>query len=368
MKDMLNRLQRLKMILTSLSLTVAGVLLLIVERSQADRAAANWSDLIPWSEFGGILIGAGLLGIWIDHLFQREQQAANEEQLRSMLNEHAPVMRDAVLQAFAANQADLARIATPETLDQIIANSLSLRLNDAEFAKEIYADIKQQTVDIDERWEDASVFTNVVPHETAQGYFTVISRWEYTVAPKHLVRRFVCLGDRQEYAEIAQFQSDASAWYFKPDENLSATDEEAFKLLNFAVNGKERSIKRSSRKSYQEYSVSVGTDAIEATEPVTITYTTRTVTKASGHLLFFDIEQPTNGINISFDYTGTDIATVSAVDLIQSMRPSRIEHTPQEVAPKTLRVEIDGWVFPRSGVAFVWALDSEQSNKVDECT
>jgi hypothetical protein len=32
-------------------------------------------------------------------------------------------MRDAVLQAFAANQADLARVATPETLDQIVGRT-----------------------------------------------------------------------------------------------------------------------------------------------------------------------------------------------------------------------------------------------------
>ena len=145
----------------------------------------------------------------------------------------------------------------------------------------------------------------------------------------------------------------------QPDENFSAKDEEAFKLLNFAVNGKERLVKRSARKGYQEYSASVGTDAIEAGEPVTINYTTSTITKTSGHLLFFEIEQPTNGINVSFDYTGTGIAAVSAVDLVQSMRPSRIEHTPEEVKPKTLRVEIDGWVFPRSGVAFIWTLGSE---------
>lgn len=353
------------MILTSLSLTVVGTLLLVTERLLADeRISTSWADLVPWSEFGGILIGAGILGIWIDHLFQREQQAANEEQLRTMLNEHAPAMRDAVLQAFAADHEDLARIATPETLDQIITNSLGLRLDDRTFAEEVYADIKQQTVDIEERWEDASVFINVVPHESAKGYFTVIARWEYSVTPRHLQRRFLCFGDRQEYVEVAQSRSAASAWYFKPDEHFSAKDEEAFKLLNFAVNGKERSIKRSSRKAYQEYSVSVGADVIEAAEPVTISYTTSTVTKANGHLLFFEIEQPTNGINVSFDYTGTDIASVSAIDLVQSMRPSRIEHTPEEVQPKTLRVEIDGWVFPRSGVAFVWTLTRELSDDI----
>jgi len=268
-------------------------------------------------------------------------------------------MRDAVLQAFAADHDDLTRIATPETLDQIIVNSLGLRLDDTTFAKEIYADIKQQTVEIEERWENASVFINLAPHEDAKGYFTVISRWEYTVTPKHVQRRFVCFGDRNEYVEVAQSHGDTSAWYFKPDDKFSAKDEEAFRLLNFSVNGKERAVKRSTRKAYQEYSASVGAEVIEAAEPVTISYTTSTVTKANGHLLFFEIEQPTSGINVSFDYTGTGIASVSAVDLVQSMRPSRIEHTPHEVQPKTLRVEIDGWVFPRSGVAFVWTLQNE---------
>jgi len=359
MKDILNRLQRIKMILLSLLLTVAGTLLLITDQTLVDQGSWSWSDFVPWSEFGGILVGAGLLGIWIDHLFRREQEAANDARLRTMLAEHAPAMRDAVLQAFAANQEDLARIATPKTLDQIVTNSLGLRLDDTQFANEIYADIKQQAIDIEERWEDASVFINVVPHEVAAGYFTVVSRWEYTVIPKHLERRFICLSDRKEYAELAQSHSNTSAWYRKLDDEFPAGSPETFKLFSFTVDGEDRPIKRSSRKAYQQYTAFVGADSVAAGEAVTISYTTSTVTRASGHLLFFDIEQPTNGINISFDYTGTDIATVSAVDLIQSIRPSRIEHTPDEVKPDTLRVEIDGWVFPRSGVAFVWTLTEE---------
>ena len=38
-------------------------------------------------------------------------------------------MRDAVLEAFAANHDDLARIATPHMLDHVITNSLALRLD-----------------------------------------------------------------------------------------------------------------------------------------------------------------------------------------------------------------------------------------------
>lgn len=84
------------------------------------------------------------------------------------------------------------------------------------------------------------------------------------------------------------------------------------------------------------------------------------VTPASGHLLFFDIEQPTRDMRVTFDYSDTDIDTVSAIDLIPSVRQSRIERTPEQLDNREVRVDIDGWTFPRSGVAFVWTLSGEK--------
>ncbi len=79
-----------------------------------------------------------------------------------------------------------------------------------------------------------------------------------------------------------------------------------------------------------------------------------------GHLLFFDIEQPTRDLRIDFDSNGCDIASVSTRDLIPSVRPTRIELPPTSLPPGIVRVDLDGWIFPRSGVAFAWTLNSEQ--------
>lgn len=205
------------------------------------------------------------------------------------------------------------------------------------------------------------MFINISPLEGHPGYYDVTSRWEYTVVPQHLHRRFIILSDRREYMELAQSHGDASAWYRKPGDKFAAGDKATFELVQFSVDGEDRSIGRSSRKSFQEYSVLIGAGVIEAAEPVVISYTTRTVTEANGHLLFFEIEQPTNGINVAFDYTGTDIANVKVADLVQSMRPSQLEHAPDVVTTKTIRVEIDGWIFPRSGIAFSWTRESENA-------
>ena len=52
------------------------------------------------------------------------------------------------------------------------------------------------------------------------------------------------------------------------------------------------------------------------------------------------------------------IANVSTLDLVPSIRPTRIERAPAKTHTDTIRVDLDGWIFPRSGVAFVWTLDS----------
>jgi hypothetical protein len=62
--------------------------------------------------------------------------------------------------------------------------------------------------------------------------------------------------------------------------------------VQFSVNGEERSIRRAVRKSGQFYTVSRGMNSGDET-PVTISYTYRTVTAERGHLLYVDIDLPT---------------------------------------------------------------------------
>ena len=57
-------------------------------------------------------------------------------------------MRDAVIDGFAFEPEDLARVATPATLDVIASNVLALRLGDSAFAQEIYEDLRDRAIAI----------------------------------------------------------------------------------------------------------------------------------------------------------------------------------------------------------------------------
>ena len=146
MKETLTQLRKTKTLLSVVLLVVAGAALIAIGHRTRDATA--WYGLLPLTELGGILVGAGILSVWLDAYLRREQDQLEEHRLRSILTEQAPVMRDAVLQAFAANHEDLKRVATPELLDGIIGNSLAIRLDNAEFAHEIYTDIRDQAISV----------------------------------------------------------------------------------------------------------------------------------------------------------------------------------------------------------------------------
>lgn len=373
MHDVFSRLYHTKMILSCLVLAAAGIILLVVARALVD--SEGWVSLVPFGELGGILIGAGLLGVLLDAYLRREQEEIDELRLRQIMREQAPAMRDAVLEAFAANHEDLKRVATPELLDNLIANSLAMRLGDEQFAGEIYADIRDQAIRAAERWHDASLSIELsplpagkgsalprTPKSSSEDLFVVTVRWEYTTVPKHPQRRFVSLADLDEYNELALTRGDTSAWYRKPGSGPDAADPAGFELLRFSVDGEERAIRRSARKTAQTYTASIGAEHLDAGKPVTIAYTYRLVMAQSGHMLFFDIEQPTRDLRVDFDYSNCGIASVSTLDLVPSVRPTRIERTPTSVPGSVVRADLDGWIFPRSGIAFVWTLDSERGS------
>lgn len=355
MRTLLTRLKHLKMAFISLIFIVVGIALIAADELEH----ISFYRFIPWAELGGILVGAGLLSVWVDHLFSTEQQALNDQRLRSILKEHSPSMRDAVLDAFAANHDDLKRVATPDTLDQIITNSLGLRLDNQEFASEVYADLKSQAVEAAEYWRDLDIAIDLIPHPENDDYFMVTVRVEYSTVPSLATRRFVCVSDKTHYATMAAAKGETSAWYLTPNEAFKANSRDAFELVQFSVDGETRKIRRSTRKDYQAYVVEVGAETIEAKQPVSVSYTYRVVTPKQRHLLFFDIEQPTRNVKLNLDYTATNIQAISAVDQFPATRATRIEHAPKDVPTKYLRVEADGWTFPRAGVAFVWGLASK---------
>ena len=154
-----HRLRRLKAALLAVSLTLAGILFMMLNAWLAPLRLGDWQWLhaLPLGELGGTLFGAGLLSTFFEYTFRRDQEAHTLAGFRQIIREEAPAMRDAVVEGFAIHPEDLKRVATPELLDDIAANVMALRLGDEQFAREIYRDIRDQAIRAAERWYDVAV-------------------------------------------------------------------------------------------------------------------------------------------------------------------------------------------------------------------
>ena len=157
--SLLHRLRRLKAALLAVSLTLAGILLMMLNAwlTPLQLGAWQWLYALPLGELGGTLFGAGLLSTFFEYAFRRDQERAVTERFRQTIHEEAPALRDAVIEAFRFDRQDVARIATPTLLDDLARTSLGLRFGDPAFGREVYADIRHQAMAAEERWYDARV-------------------------------------------------------------------------------------------------------------------------------------------------------------------------------------------------------------------
>jgi hypothetical protein len=337
---------------------------MIFARWAQGRPWLHWSISLPVGDLGSSLFTTGLLGVGLGYVDSRDGEERAAQRLHRVIQAEAPAIRDAVIDGFAFQPDDLARVANPETLDQVITNSLGLRLGDNQFASEIYTDVRDQVVHAPERWHDARVSIRLSADrgtgKTRAPLFVTTVDVEYTVIPHFSTRRFAAASDRAQYRELAQ-DPETTAWYVSPRMGVDPDREEAFELLAFTVNGESRKISRTVRKDGQVYSVGLGRQHLEAGQPVAVAYTYRTLTLQSGHLLHVDLEQPSRGVEVTLDYGDTPIDLVTTLDYIASSQQARIRRSPKDVPEKTISVQFDGWVFPRSGVAFVWTLHDKAS-------
>jgi hypothetical protein len=362
MHNPFQRLYQTKLALAATVATFVGAAMQVTSYWLDPATRSSW--LV--SNLGGLgagLLGIGLLGIVFQYIGDQDNEQSALRRTRTVLGELVPEIRDAVIQGFAFNADDMARVASPVVLDQIARNILALQLGDRGLADDAYADLRSQVIRAPERWRDVTISIALAPWDGAPGrgpdaMFVATLRWEYRTVPAASAVRFACVADQVEYRELLRDPTVASVWYFGKPAGLDAGSREAYELVEFMVDGQPRTIRRTQRTGSQTYSATIP----KATPPgaeVTVACTYRVLIKQQGNLLYLDLPRPTKGLRIQFAYGGCGIRTVNTLDFFAGNEQARISRTLASAPSPSVDVGFDGWVFPKSGVAFVWSLDNE---------
>lgn len=353
------RIRRLKAALLSVSLTLAGILLIMLNAWLRGQSLGAWSWLhdVPLGELGGALFAAGFLGTLFEYTFRKDQEAAVAEQFRTIIKEQAPAMRDAVIEGFRFQNGDLERIATPQLLDELAKNSLGLRFGDAQFGREVYADIRHQAMTAKERWYDARIDATLgIPRgrsNTPTPYLDLLVRWEYSVIPKHRFRKFAVVSDRQRYNQLVAERGETSVWYRRPAPGFDVTDPEVFALEQFTINGVAVPFERQADDVSQVYVVDLGDEVIKEEKPIVVAFSFRTLIPRDSHFFHLDLDRPTKGLDVELHYAPEAFEKIRLMDFASRGEGGRVSDEPEAAV---LRYRYDGWLFPRAGLAFAWTL------------
>ncbi|MFC1406130.1 MULTISPECIES: hypothetical protein [Streptacidiphilus] len=342
---------------------MAGIGLLVLAHWVSGHLYGSWVLNLPIGDVGSALFTTGLIAILFEYINQADAEERANERLRKVLKEEAPAIRDAVVDGFAFAPEALTNVSSPETLDRIITNCLTIQLGDPELAADSYTDLREQVVRSPERFYDARVSADLAPWEgdpsTGDSMFVATIRWEYRVTPTSSTMRFACVSDLDEYRELRQDLSVTDAWYFEPLASLDGTAPEAFSLVQCSVDGVVRTARRTAKKGSQLYSVSLGDGVVASGKEVIISYTYRTLVQRHGHLLHLDLARPTKGFAAELRYGGCGIRHVNVLDYVAGSKQPRISGLLASDPTPSVEVSFPGWVFPKGGVAFVWVLEDE---------
>lgn len=367
-KDVLplyRRLLKTKAALLAVSFTLIGILLIMLNAWLATLSLGDWSWLhhLPLDEVGGPLLGAGLVSTILDYSYRRDQEDVAIQRIQQAILDLSPAkLWSALCEGLARHPAELARFTTPERLDDAAAAIMAQRLGDEQFAREIYADIRDQAIRAAERWYDVAVrvrLSTAVERSTAgTPLLDVTVEWEYTTVPSGSERRFACVSDRAAYNALRGDIPATSSWFMAPRPGMDARSQESYELLELTIDGRPQPIRRTVQATGQTYRVQLD-DAAQSGKPVRIRQIFRTSTPAWGHRLFFELPQPARNMSLAVDYTNTSIADIRVSDTVATFQPSQLVHTPEAAVGKVVSLNARGWLLPKTGFAVTWTLEAE---------
>ena len=348
-RNLLHRLYRTKMaLIATLGISIGTVLLFVAEAG------------FPIKELGSGLFTTGIVAIVFEYFETRDADQRDRQRLRDIIHEQAPVIRDSVIDGFAVDHTTLATVASTETLDRIVENSIAARLGDHELASDLYTDLKQQVLTTAERHYDTHATVTLSPWENgpASGVgamFVATVRWDYRTSGLAGVRRFASTSDQREYQQLARDPSTTKAWFLDPHSGITTEPTEVFHLVEYTLDGAPQPIQRAARPGTAIFTVSA--DASGAGERH-VSYTYRVLVPRHGHLLFLDINKPSKGLRATLTHHDScGIRYLNQLPLIASTRNARI-HRNTETVP-AVDIGFDGWIMPGDGIAYTWSLNTE---------
>lgn len=253
----------------------------------------------------------------------------------------------------------------PTKVEEVIRGALSAKLGDEEMSGSIYDGLLQKTFSYTERYVGLRVEVTLSsvssdePEEIRRTFYDVVVTLRYRTKLTGTRFIFARALDHDQFNIRLRHPDYIFTWRVEESPGLPRDSTRALDLYRFTVDDQE--LPKEARVTEDgAYEVVCEDPHLEdkVGKEVSIHYAVKTKLRRHDHVFFYTAVRPTKGVTVIFNYALTDIKSVLTYDFFVSGEKPVIYQTPPENPHMTV-VEMDEWIFPKGGVAFVWRLENE---------
>ncbi|NPU84258.1 MAG: alanine racemase [Syntrophaceae bacterium] len=183
-------------------------------------------------------------------------------------------------------------------------------------------------------------------------FFRVLTRVEYTKALREPVFMIGCAMNNEQLEALFAEKRCEYRWLLNlGDETVTERD---FRIERVTIDGEDIPILRSENTG-RGYEVWCGGDLLKKklNRPVRFAFEIATKKSKENNLFSVYVVYPTRGLQISFNYEKANLRRVREVSYFAGKHPyPRVAR--EQGRCTTLTIADDEWIFPNSGVTFIW--------------
>jgi hypothetical protein len=250
---------------------------------------------------------------------------------------------------------------------EVMKFGLARVLNDKPFASDIFDFVRHNAISQPEKRygeRNTVILRNATSSDSDDvriHYYDAEIRVTYEKVIHEAQMWFVCVRGDEQYNELMLQQEIDWRWVVPPLRLFPKLNETFYTVECCVIEGLECQVrtKKLNKEGDVGYFVNVPKAARDG-QRVSVEYVIRLRIPRFGHSFQIGFPRPTKGGYIELDYSDTDINAVYVSENIVCPQRPKIRKGGDDALRRVASVEIDdSWVLPKSGVSFVWYLNSE---------
>jgi hypothetical protein len=328
----------------------------------------GWIYVVPWESLASACLGSSLVAFAFEWFIRKETEAKLNEELAHHFREQHHAIANEVARVIFTGGDIMRRILAPNVVDDMIRTGLEIKLGDNYLAKKVYDDQLSQLLTYKERRQNyrcniylAPLKNTQLPDDVRQKYYEASIDVRYDTVLQKDSFRFTCVANMEDYNVLLNDPIHELRWEAELTQDFPTLNEAVFDVESITVGGLELNIRRETLgKEFIITAEHVHLSTMHGQE-VKVKYRYKVKLQKRGHLLMVHIPCPTQNVVVELDYTKTDIRFVNVLDFFGSRAKSNVRYTPHVPKADKVEIEVNEWIFPKGGVAFVWVLRSEMT-------